>query len=85
MVATAKRDLRGGELLDGEGGGCVWGKLVPAARSLAIGGLPIGLANRMRLTRDVPCGNSVTWADIAVDDTDPAYRYRREMEQHCAS
>lgn len=71
VVATAKRDLRGGELLDGEGGGCVWGKLMPAAKSLAIGGLPIGLANRVRLTRDVPCGNS-------------AYCYRREMEQRCA-
>ena len=32
-VAAAKRDLRAGEMLDGEGGYTVWGKLVPAARS----------------------------------------------------
>ena len=32
VVATAKRDLRAGEMLDGEGGACVWGKLMPAAR-----------------------------------------------------
>ena len=30
VVATAKRDLKAGEVLDGEGGACVWGKLLPA-------------------------------------------------------
>src|SRR5580692_770336 len=54
VVATAKRDLKAGEVLDGEGGSCVWGKLVPAATSLAIGGLPIGLANRVPLLHDIP-------------------------------
>src|SRR5438874_489699 len=34
-VATAKRVLRAGEVLDGEGGYTVWGKLMPAADSLA--------------------------------------------------
>jgi predicted homoserine dehydrogenase-like protein len=80
VVATAKRDLRAGEMLDGEGGACVWGRLMPASASLAIGGLPIGLANRVPLVRDVPMGRSVTWADVRMDETDEAYRYRREME-----
>ena len=31
VVATAKRDLRAGEVLDGEGGYTVWGRLMPAA------------------------------------------------------
>ena len=35
VVATAKRALKRGEVLDGEGGYCVWGKQVPAERSLA--------------------------------------------------
>ncbi|MEN9630989.1 MAG: hypothetical protein RJA10_4217, partial [Pseudomonadota bacterium] len=43
VVATAKRDLAAGEVLDGEGGYCVWGKLLPAAKSAAMGGLPLGL------------------------------------------
>ena len=81
VVATAKRDLRAGEVLDGEGGACVWGKLMPAARSLAIGGLPIGLANRVPLFRDVKAGESVTWADVRMDMSDPAYVYRRQMEK----
>jgi predicted homoserine dehydrogenase-like protein len=80
VVCTAKRDLRTGEMLDGEGGGCVWGKLLPAEASLRIGGLPIGLANRLKLTRDVPAGRLLTWDDVAVDARDEAYRYRRGME-----
>jgi predicted homoserine dehydrogenase-like protein len=80
VIATAKRDLRAGEMLDGEGGGCVWGKLLPAHASLEIGGLPIGLANHVKLLRDVRAGQCVTWQDVRIDETDAAYRYRREME-----
>src|SRR4051794_34555759 len=36
-VAVAKRALRAGEMLDGEGGYTVWGKLLPAATSLKVG------------------------------------------------
>jgi predicted homoserine dehydrogenase-like protein len=80
VVATAKRDLRMGEILDGEGGACVWGKLMPAADSLRLGGLPIGLANKVPLVHDIPLGAPVTWADVRVDEADAAYRYRRDME-----
>jgi len=80
VVSTAKRDLRAGEILDGEGGACVWGKLMPAADSLRRGGLPIGLANRVNLVRDVPMGQPVTWDDVRIDAADEAYRYRRAME-----
>ncbi len=85
VVATAKRALRAGEVLDGEGGACVWGKLLPAADSLRIGGLPIGLANRVKLLRDIPAGRSLTWDDVAVDTGDAAYRYRRTMESTFAA
>jgi predicted homoserine dehydrogenase-like protein len=84
VVATAKRDLRAGEVLDGEGGACVWGKLLPASASLALGGLPIGLAGRVPLRRDVRRGQSVTWDDVHIDPTNAAYRYRRDMEAACA-
>jgi predicted homoserine dehydrogenase-like protein len=80
VVSTAKRDLRAGEVLDGEGGACVWGKLMTAADSLRCGGLPIGLANRVPLRRDVPAGQPVTWEDVRIDATDTAYQYRRAME-----
>jgi predicted homoserine dehydrogenase-like protein len=80
VVAVAKRALRTGEMLDGEGGYTVWGKLVPAERSLAEGALPIGLAHKVRLLRDIAAGEIVRWADAAVPETD-AVRARRAMEQ----
>jgi predicted homoserine dehydrogenase-like protein len=79
-VATAKRDLKAGETLDGEGGFTVYGKLLPAAASLAIGALPIGLAHGVRLTRNVAAGATVGWADVAADERDAAVALRREME-----
>ena len=45
VVAVAKRALKAGETLDGEGGYTVYGKLVPAARSLPRG--PCRSASRM--------------------------------------
>ncbi len=80
VVATAKRDLRVGEVLDGEGGYTVWGKLLPADSSAHIGGLPLGLAHGIKLLRPVRQGQSLTWADVAIDTTTKAYQLRREME-----
>ncbi len=84
-VATAKRSLRAGEVLDGEGGYMVYGKLVPAARSVAEGALPIGLAHRVRLTRDVGEGALVRWSDVATEETSEVVRIRRDMERMAAS
>ena len=67
--------------MDGEGGACVWGKLLPARASLEIGGLPIGLASRVPLRRDVRLGQCVTWDDVRIDTTDELYRYRRDTER----
>jgi predicted homoserine dehydrogenase-like protein len=80
VVATAKRDLKAGEVLDGEGGYTVWGKLFPAAKSLSIGGLPLGLAHGVRLVRTVVQGQPLSWADVSIDESLPAYQTRREME-----
>jgi predicted homoserine dehydrogenase-like protein len=81
VVATAKRHLREGEALDGEGGYTVYGKLMPAIDSLKLGGLPLGLAHGIRLVRPVAAGQPVKWTDVAVDETSVAVRFRREMEQ----
>lgn len=80
VVATAKRDLAVGERLDGEGGYTVWGKLLPAEKSVEIGGLPLGLAHDVKLVRPVARGQCVSWRDVAIDTTTDAYRVRREME-----
>ena len=80
VVATAKRDLRPGDVLDGEGGATVWGKLQPASRSMALGGLPLGLAHDVKVLHPVAKGQCLTWADVAMDTTTRAWQIRREME-----
>ncbi|MEN9314352.1 MAG: hypothetical protein RIS35_745 [Pseudomonadota bacterium] len=81
VVATAKRDLQPGELLDGEGGHTVYGRLMPAVDSLAIGGLPLGLAHGVKLRRAIPAGTPVRWKDVEFDREATAVRFRREMEK----
>jgi predicted homoserine dehydrogenase-like protein len=80
-VATAKRDLKAGEVLDGEGGYTVVGKLMPAPASLHIAALPLGLAHGAKLLRAVAAGQPVRWKDVAVDESSHAVQVRREMEK----
>jgi predicted homoserine dehydrogenase-like protein len=65
VVAVAKRDLAAGEVLDGDGGSMVWGRLVSAWDSMDGGLLPAGLARKAVLHRDVPAGKTPVRAPIA--------------------
>jgi predicted homoserine dehydrogenase-like protein len=80
VVAAAKRDLKPGDALDGEGGYTVWGKLLPSSKSVQLGGVPLGLAHDVKVIRPVPQGQVVTWADVAMDTTTRAYQLRMELE-----
>ena len=84
-VATAKRALQPGELLDGEGGYTVVGRLMPAADSLAQGCLPLGLAHGWKVLKPVAAGQPVRWSDVAVDANAAAVKLRREMEAACGA
>ena len=79
-VCVAKRDLAPGDELDGEGGDMVWGRLMPAAASLAARALPMGLAHGPRLVAPVRAGEVLTRADVDMDETTAAARLRAEME-----
>jgi len=79
-IAISKRDLKPGELLDGEGGYTVVGRLMTAADSLAGNCLPLGLAHGWKLLRAVPQGTPIKWTDVAFDANSTAVRVRREME-----
>ena len=85
VVATAKRNLSAGEVLDGEGGYTVFGKLQPSATALRTRGLPIGLAHKVTLLNDVPAGRPIGWSDVRYDAADPAILIRREMERTFAT
>ncbi|CAM5222518.1 flagellar biosynthesis protein FlgA [Bosea thiooxidans] len=78
-VAVAKRALKAGETLDGEGGYTVYGRLMPATASRACGALPVGLAHGVKLRRDVAAGQPVTEADVTLDESQPIVSLRREL------
>ena len=80
VVATAKRDLKPGEMLDGEGGYTVWGKLLPADTSARWAACRWAWRTTSSCVRPVKKGQSLSWADVAMDTTTHAYQVRREME-----
>jgi predicted homoserine dehydrogenase-like protein len=84
VAAVAKRNLRAGEMLDGEGGYTVWGRLMPAAASLKAGALPIGLAHHLKLKRDIAHGAVVSWADVEFDAANDTIKTRKAMEERFA-
>jgi predicted homoserine dehydrogenase-like protein len=84
-VASAKRDLGAGEVLDGEGGFTVVGTLMPAADSLRVGALPLGLAHQVKLLNPVKAGDPIRWSDVTFDASNDAVRLRREMESGVAA
>ena len=83
-IATAKKDLKTGEVLDGEGGYTVVGRLMPAEESLKQGCLPLGLAHGWKMLRPVAAGQALRWSDVAFDANQTAVRLRREMEAAAA-
>ncbi len=80
-IAVAKRNLKAGELLDGEGGYTVSGQLLPAEASYAQDCLPLGLAQGWKVLKPIAQGKPVRWSDVAVDAQHSAVRLRREMER----
>ena len=80
VIATAKRPLKAGEILDGEGGYTVWGQLYPAQAARAIDGVPIGLAHQVKLTRDVEVGAPVTWQDVGQHPDKDIMELRKLMQ-----
>jgi predicted homoserine dehydrogenase-like protein len=43
--------------------------------------LPLGLAHDVKVVRPVRKGQSLAWADVAIDSSTQAYRTRKAMEQ----
>ena len=80
VVSTTKKILKKGEILDGEGGATVWGKLVPSKLSLSMEALPIGLAHGIKLKNEIKENEIITWNDVEFSPNDPAISYRRSME-----
>ncbi|MBN1631103.1 MAG: flagellar biosynthesis protein FlgA [Thermoleophilia bacterium] len=80
VAATAKKDLKPGETLDGEGGHTVFGGLVRARESVSNRCLPIGLAHGVRVVKPVAKDSIVTYDDVVVDESSFVCRLRRQQE-----
>ena len=81
VIAVSKTDLKAGQLLDGEGGFCVWGKLCPSKKSVIGGYLPIGLAANVKLKRDIISNTPLKWNDVDIERTSKDVVLRLKMEK----
>jgi len=79
-VAVAKKELKEKEVLDGEGGYTVVGRLMPSADSLRDDCLPLGLAHGWKMIKPVAAGQPLKWSDVAYDANAAAVKLRRELE-----
>lgn len=80
VVAVSKKDLKAGEILDGEGGYCVAGQLRPSRISVPMRALPLGLTGEIKLIRDVPVDTILTYDDVEIDESLNAVKLRRDCE-----
>lgn len=77
-IAIAKRDLAPGAILDGVGGFDVYGEIDTVDGSHGL--LPIGLADRVTLTRPVAQGDPVGVDCVDLDERSPLLRLWREQQ-----
>ena len=81
VAAIAKRDLEPGDILDGEGGCTVFGRLVQAEESLSHSYLPIGLAGKAPVVRPVAKDSPVTYDDVELNEDLFSFQLRKSMTQ----
>jgi predicted homoserine dehydrogenase-like protein len=80
VVATAKRDLKAGEVLDGLGGFMTYGECENAWVSGPERLLPMGLAEGCRLVRDVARDRALTYDDVELPEGRLIDRLRAEQD-----
>jgi predicted homoserine dehydrogenase-like protein len=79
VVATAKRDLRRGEVIDGLGGYMTYGQAERAEPVHRLGLLPMGVAGGARLKRDLPRDAVLTYEDVELPTGRLVDRLREEQ------
>jgi predicted homoserine dehydrogenase-like protein len=80
-VAVAKRDLKSGELLDGEGGYLVWANAIPATSAQRLDALPIGLAQNVKLKTDIAQDQFVRFDDVEISNDLDVVAVRHEQSR----
>ena len=81
VVATAKRDLKSGEILDGIGHYMTYGQAENADIVWQENLLPIGLAEGCKLKRDLPKDATLTLTDVEIPENRFVDQLRDEQNQ----
>lgn len=82
VVATAKRDLKAGETLDGIGHYMTYGECENADTSNVEALLPVGLAEGCTLKRDIPQDATLTYADVQLPEGRLIDQLRKQQDLH---
>ncbi len=80
VVAVTKSGLKKGTILDGEGGATIYGGLREAENSITHNYLPLGLANQVRLKKDVGPDQILCFDDVELDTTSKAFEMRKKTQ-----
>ena len=80
VVATAKRDLRAGETIDGIGGYTVYGLAENAVDCVQAGHLPVAISEGCTLVREVTRDHVLTYGDVRQPDGRLIDRLRADQE-----
>jgi predicted homoserine dehydrogenase-like protein len=81
VASVAKKNLKRGDILDGEGGYTVYGRLVQAGDSVSHKYLPIGLSRGVKVIRPVARDSFVTYDDVELDSSQFSVKIRRQLEE----
>jgi predicted homoserine dehydrogenase-like protein len=84
-VATAKRDLKAGEMLDGMGGFTCYGLIDTYENSIAANSLPMSLSVGCRLKRDIRKDQPIGYADVVLPEGRLCDQLRAEQTAHFSS
>ncbi len=83
-VAVAKRDLEAGERIDGLGGFSVYGMIERADTARAGNQLPLGLAPGSVMRKPVGAGQTITYDDVELDESQTIVHLRRLQDLELA-
>ena len=82
VASVAKKDLKPGDILDGEGGYTVYGRLAQTKESINMDYLPMGLASKAKILRPIARDSILTYKDVEIDETLFSFKLRRQIEEN---
>lgn len=81
VICGTRKAMKAGEVIDGEGGYAVYGMVTTATRARRQRLIPMGLAQGLKLIRDVPADHLVSEDDVQFDESSFIWKIRREQDR----